>query len=166
MSVFQNLSPCTVKLFAAFTMQWKAAGEVPKYLSVWIIAGIRKMPLLSAIVQDQLWKALRRRFLICRKMWTGIWHIMHIISRFQIHSSGQVQMHPCLPVMRTPPRLSLCVIFRHLQIMWKTDLVPIQGSFFRNRDFLPLMEDRQIRRQQLHWPIIRLPAIQWLMHLL
>ena len=42
----------------------------------------------------------------------------------------------------------------------KTDLVPIQGSFFRNRDFLPLMEDRQIRRQQLHWPIIRLPAIQ------
>lgn len=42
----------------------------------------------------------------------------------------------------------------------KIDLVPIQGSFFRNRDFLPLMEDRQIRRQQLHWPIIRLPAIQ------
>ena len=43
---------------------------------------------------------------------------MHIISRFQIHSSGQVQMHPCLPVMRTPPRF---ITMRNIQTL--TDYV-------------------------------------------
>lgn len=153
MSVFQNLSPCTVKLSLPLQSQVKSSRKFKVFICLDNCWNQKNAFTICFYSARSTLESFAAKISDMQKdvNWNLAYHAYNQpLSDSQFWSGANASM------FTGDANTTTFITMRNIQTLtdYVKNLVPIQGSFFRNRDFLPLMEDRQIRRQQLHWPII------------